>query len=98
MNPRVKKIISVKPFVITALWSDNQMRMIDFGVFLAEYFQKEDTVFFKILQPETFSKAKSDGRTIYWDNVTEMLDYDGKPIPAPLDFDPDVLFDLSQLV
>ena len=98
MNPRIKKILSTEPFIIKALWSDDKVRTIDFKFFLRDYMDKKDSLFFKILQPETFVNAKTDGRTIYWENMTKMKDYDGQEIDAPLDFCPDVLFEQSQLV
>ncbi|WP_234648246.1 hypothetical protein [Dyadobacter sp. CY356] len=85
-------------FSIKALWSDDQVRLTDFSKFLSEYFDKKDSIYYKILNENTFSKAKTDGRTVYWENVAEMLDTDGKLIPAPLDFCPDVLFDKSVLL
>ncbi|MCF0051216.1 hypothetical protein MUK70_24865 [Dyadobacter chenwenxiniae] len=97
MNPRVKEILSIKPFTIKVLWSDDKVRTIDFGSFLSDYFQKEHSLYYKILNEQRFLEAKTDGRTIYWDNVSEMVDYDGKLIPAPLDFCPDVLFQQSVL-
>ena len=98
MNPRIKEIVSIKPFIINALWSNNDVRRIDSGPFLAHYFQKKDSVFHKVLDEKTFLKAKTDGRTIYWEGLAEMQDYDGKIISAPLDFCPDVLFEQSVLV
>ncbi|SKC10209.1 hypothetical protein [Dyadobacter psychrophilus] len=97
MNPRVKEILSIKPYIIEALWSDDKVRKIDFGSFLSDYFQKEQSHYYKILNEQRFLEAKTDGRTIYWDDVSEMVDYDGKLIPAPLDFCPDVLFEQSVL-
>jgi hypothetical protein len=97
MNPRVEKIIAIDPFTIKALWTDKQVRITDFGKFLFEYFDKEESIFHKILNENAFLAAKTDGRTIYWDGITEMEDYDGKVIPAPLDFCPDVLFENSVL-
>ncbi|MCE7062857.1 DUF2442 domain-containing protein [Dyadobacter sp. CY343] len=96
MNPRIKEIVSIDAFVITVLWSDNIVRAIDFGEFLAEYFEKPESVYYQLLQANTFKKAKTDGKTIYWDDLIEIIDYDGKPIAAPLDFDPDVLFNISK--
>lgn len=95
MNPRVKKILSAEPFIIKSLWSDGQVRITDFGKFLAAYERNKESPFGKILQPEIFILAKTDGRTILWDNMTEMEDYDGTIITAPLDFCPDVLFENS---
>jgi hypothetical protein len=96
-NPRVKEIVSIKPFIIKVLWSDGKVRKTDFGTFLSEYFQKKESVYFKILNENAFALAKTDGRTIYWDDMTQVRDYDGSYIPAPLDFDPDVLFEQSVL-
>jgi hypothetical protein len=95
MNPRVKEILSVEPFVIKALWTDDKIRIIDFQKFLAEYIGDDDSLFGKILRADVFLLAKTDGRTIYWDNITQMEDYDGSLISAPLDFCPDVLFEQS---
>lgn len=97
MNPRVKEILSVEPFVIQSIWTDGQVRVTDFRKFLGEYEGRKDSLFGKILQPEIFIQARTDGRTILWDNLTEMEDYDGTIIPAPLDFCPDVLFENSTL-
>ncbi|NIJ51086.1 hypothetical protein [Dyadobacter arcticus] len=98
MNPRIKEILSIDPFIISILWSDDKVRVIDLGEFLGEYFGKKESLFYKILQPDTFVNAKTDGKTIYWENITKMEDYNGALIDAPLDFDPDVLFEQSELI
>ncbi|WP_138482306.1 hypothetical protein [Dyadobacter bucti] len=98
MNPRVKQILSIDPFTVKALWSDDKVRVTDFGSFLSEYFQKKKSLYYKILQENTFKQAKADGRTIYWEDIAEMIDYNGKKISAPLNFCPDVLFEQSVLV
>ncbi|TDE12415.1 hypothetical protein [Dyadobacter psychrotolerans] len=98
MNPRVRKIVSVSPFTVDALWTNNEVRRIDFSKFLSDYFDKDKSVFFKILNEDTFMQAKTDGRTIYWEGLATMQDYDGNVISAPLDFCPDVLFEKSVLV
>jgi hypothetical protein len=95
MNPRVKEILFIKPFVIKSLWTDGQIRMTDFGKFLADYNGNNESLFGKIFQPEIFMQAKTDGRTILWENLAEIEDYDGRIVPAPLDFCPDVLFENS---
>jgi hypothetical protein len=95
MNPRIKEILSIKPFVIKSLWTDGQVRVTDFGKLLAEYEGNTESPFGKLLQIETFTQAKTDGRTILWENMTKIEDYDGTLIPAPLDFCPDVLFENS---
>lgn len=92
MNPRVSNILSIEPFVIKALWTDGMVRSIDFGKFLEDYVEKDGSLFHQLLDPQTFAKAQTDGRTILWDGLAEMVDYDGQVISAPLDFCPDVLF------
>ena len=98
MNPRIKEIVAINPFIISTLWSNNEVREINFAQFLSDYFQKKDSIFYKILNEKTFLLAKTDGRTIYWDGLPEMQDVDGEIIAAPLDFCPDVLFEQSVLV
>jgi hypothetical protein len=98
MNPRIRKIVSINPFVITALWSDDLVRAVDFESLVAEYSNRRESIYSKILQPEIFKRAKTDGITIYWEGLARMLDYNGKSVPAPLDFDPDMLFERSVLV
>jgi hypothetical protein len=68
MNPRIKEILSIKPFIIKSLWTDGEVRVTDFGKFLAEYEGNSESMFGKLLQPETFTQAKTDGRTILWEN------------------------------
>jgi len=97
MNPRVKKILSIEPYTMDVLWSDDKVRAMNFENFLSDYFTKENSLYFKILNQEIFVQAKTDGRTIYWENIASMLDENGKSIPAPLDFCPNVLFRQSYL-
>ena len=96
MNPRVSSISEVKPFSVTVIWTNGQVMVIDFNEFLAEDRKKGHPIFSKLFHAETFLKVKTDGRTLYWDNLTEMLDEEGKIIPAPLDFCPDVLYQVSK--
>jgi Protein of unknown function (DUF2442) len=98
MNPRVKKIIDVKPFAVTVKWTNGETRIVDFNEFLSEEKGKKGSVFKKLFNPETFMKVRTDGRTLYWENLTEMLDENGRAIPAPIDFCPDVLFGISKEV
>ena len=49
MYPRVKQILSIDPFTVKALWNDDKVRVTDFGHFLSEYFQKKESLCYKIL-------------------------------------------------
>ena len=95
MNPRISRILDVTPFLITVEWSNGEKTKIDFAYFLSEE-RNKDSVFSKLFVKEIFNKVKTDGRTLYWDSMTEMIDTDGTAIPARLDFCPDVLYKLAK--
>lgn len=96
MNPRVKSILEAQPFSVTVKWTNGETTVIDFNQFLAEEKKNEHPVFSRLFNSETFLKVKTDGRTLYWDHLTEMLEEDGKVVSAPLDFCPDVLYKISK--
>ncbi|MFM7429227.1 MAG: hypothetical protein ACKO1F_04935 [Flammeovirgaceae bacterium] len=95
MNPRVSRIIEVKPFLITVEWTNGEIKSIDFDRLLARD-KTIDSVFSQLFKKEVFSQVKTDGRTLYWDAMTEMIDIDGSKISAPIDFCPDVLYEYSE--
>jgi hypothetical protein len=95
MNPRITRIVEVKPFLITVEWTNGETKSIDFAEFLSEE-KNKNSIFSRLLQKEIFSQVKTDGRTLYWDSMTEMIDTDGSRISAPIDFCPDVLYSLAK--
>ena len=94
MNPRISRILEIKPFLVTVEWSNGEKNSIDFADFLSEEKDK-DSIFSQLLLKEKFLKVKTDGRTLYWDSMTEMIDIDGTSISAPIDFCPDVLYEIA---
>jgi hypothetical protein len=94
MNPRISRILEIKPFLVTVEWSNGEKNSIDFADFLSEE-KTKDSIFSKLLLKENFSRVKTDGRTLYWDAMTEMIDTDGTIIQAPVDFCPDVLYQIA---
>jgi hypothetical protein len=98
MSPRVKDILDVKPFAVTIKWTNGQTSVVDFNEFLSEERGREGSIFSKLFNTETFMKVRTDGRTLYWENLTEMIDENGMAIPAPIDFCPDVLYGFSKEV
>jgi hypothetical protein len=96
MLPRVIKIIAVKPFKVVCLWNTGEIREIDFNQYLTEAIPQSPVS--KLVDDVLFTSVKTDGRTLYWDNLLTMIDYDGSQHPAPLDFDPDVLYQRSRPV
>src|SRR5213082_1327768 len=93
MNPRVEKILEVRPFSVKIKWTNGQIKTVDFSKFLSDERQQKHSLFNKLFDDKIFLNVKTDGRTLYWENLTEMIDEHGKAIPAPLDFCPDVLYD-----
>lgn len=54
-------------------------------------------IYSSLLKQEEFLKVKTDGRTLYWENLAKIQDYDGNIKDTTLDFCPDVLFENSVL-
>ncbi|MBO0937301.1 DUF2442 domain-containing protein [Fibrella sp. HMF5335] len=96
MLPRVKSILAVEPYKVTCLWNTGEVREVDFQPYLAE--SKPQSSIARLADKQLFSEVKTDGRTLYWDDLLVMIDYDGSQHPAPLDFDPDVMYQRSRLV
>jgi hypothetical protein len=95
MNPRIARIVEVKPFLVTVEWTNGEKRSIDFDKFLMEE-KNRNSVYSRLFEKKVFSQVKTDGRTLYWDAMTEMIDTDGSKIAAPIDFCPDVLYSFSK--
>jgi hypothetical protein len=95
MLPRVREIVSVKPYKVVCLWNTGELREVDFGPYLDE--AKPHSPINRLADTQVFLSVKTDGRTLYWDNLLTMIDYDGSQHPAPLDFDPDVMYRQSRL-
>ncbi|WP_018623092.1 DUF2442 domain-containing protein [Spirosoma luteum] len=98
MLPRIRQIISVKPYKVICLWSTGEVREVDLQPMLAESTTKPYSPVNKLLDKKLFTQVKTDGRTLYWDDLLTMIDYDGSEHPAPLDFDPDVIYERSRLI
>ena len=98
MLPRIRQIVSVEPYKVICLWSTGEVREIDLQPLLIASAAKPNSPVNQLLDKQLFKQVKTDGRTLYWDNLLTMFDYDGSHQPAPLDFDPDVMYERSLLV
>jgi hypothetical protein len=96
MLPRIRQIIAVKPYKVTCLWNTGEIREIDFQPYLIE--SKSQSPVARLADEKLFRTVKTDGRTLYWDNLLTVTDYDGSQKPAPLDFDPDVMYERSRVI
>ena len=90
----IKKIIDVKPYKVTCLWNDNQIRECGLKDFIFSKTEKDS--YHQLKDKIRFSEVKCDGTTLFWENGIVIKDYDGSEIPGPLDIDPELLFSLSQ--
>ena len=95
MNPRIKEIVEVVPYQLKLRWTDGLVRTLDIARFLERERGNPNSVYARLFQPSVFNQVKTDGRTIYWDDLTEMIDENGQRLSAPLDFCPDVLYSES---
>lgn len=91
-NPRILKIINIEPFKIETLWTNDDVRLIDFADKLASFSENER--YKPLLDFEVFSKVEvGEGDTLCWQNIQYKT---AKGKLSPLAFDPDVLFAESQ--
>ena len=85
----IKEIIHKEPFSLTVLFSNGEIRKIDFTQIIQKFPQ--------LSNKETFMNVMLDDYpTLSWKDLAKMQDYDGKIINAPLDFSPDTLYEMSE--
>ena len=93
-NPRILKIIKIEPFKIETLWSNGDVRLIDFTNKISLFSENER--YKPLLNFDTFSKVEiGEGDTLCWQNLQNK---NSKGNLSSLAFDPDVLFSESKLL
>jgi hypothetical protein len=97
MLPRIKNIISVKPYQITCLWNTGEVRTIDLSDWIDDAKKKTGTVLNQLINADVFNSVKIDkeSETICWENLLTAKDSQGNITKANLDFCPDVLYKKS---
>ncbi len=90
----ITNITKVEPFKIFCIFDGIENRMIDFSPILQD---EVDTFYSKLKDEQIFKQVKLDpiSKTIYWENLASMKDYDGSIKACELDFDPTVLYQQS---
>jgi len=91
----ILKILSVDPYKVTCVWNDNVIRVIDLEDFLKIKSKNPKDSYVQLINEKRFREVKCDGTTLYWEKGITMKDVDGTLKPAPLDIDPDVLFEMT---
>ena len=85
----IKEILDKRPYKITVKFSNNDVRVIDFDELISKLPA--------LNKPEDFLKVELDDYpTLSWKGLAKMKDYNGNLIEAPLDFCPDMLWDISK--
>ncbi len=94
----IKKIIEVKPYTVTCMWNDDEIRKIDLAEFIQRHAKNKNHSYYQLADKNRFSDVKCDGTTLYWENGIVIMDYDGTEKSGPLDIDPDFLYSISEAV
>lgn len=94
---RIKKIRSIKPFEITCEWNNGEVRTIQMEDKLLEWADESGSVYKKLLDKKTFMMAElnSETKTLFWDGLIKIVNGNGEMCDAPLDIDPEILYQLS---
>ena len=96
---RIVKIHKIKGFKVYCLFNNGESRIIDFE----KYWSKKATTKKSLHYPlatsiEEFQKVELDNGTLTWNNMKiKSEDENGNPVIYPLDLDPIVLYEHSEL-
>jgi len=91
----ITKILDVSPYAIKCKWNDNKIRTVDLEEFIKNKAKNPQSSYYQLLDKKRFCEVQCDGITLYWKNGIKMKDLDGKIKPAPLDIDPNVVYQLT---
>ena len=91
----ITKIVEIHSYRITCQWNDGVSRSIDLENFLRDKGKNPKNSYNQLLNKKRFSEVKCDGSTLYWENGITMKDVDGTIKLAPLDIDPEVLYEMA---
>ena len=97
MLHRIRKIIGVAPYAIVCEWTDGAIRIIKMEQKIKEWSDEPQSIYKQLLDKNVFMQVKLDteSKTLFWENLVKMQDTLGKLIDAPLDIDPEVLYEMS---
>jgi hypothetical protein len=96
--PRITEIIKIEPFKITARWNTGEILVMDFENWFAKWEAEKNANLLKINDFENFKYASvSESGTLQWVNIPiQFQGLNQQILTAPLDIDPDVLYQNSQ--
>jgi len=100
MEPRIQQILNTAPYKILCLWTNGEIRTIDLENQIHEHLKnrKGVNVYSKLLDKQIFGQVQLNNEigTLCWQNLTTMIDLDGKATLSDFDICPDVLYEISK--
>lgn len=93
----VTNILEVNAYQILCEFDKKENRVINFDEILSS---TKNSFVQKLKDIEIFRKVKLDtvSKTLYWENLAQIKDYDGTIKTCELDFDPNVLYNNSKAI
>lgn len=95
----IKEIVDVNSFKLILRFENNEKREVDFQrIFSNETKENPNSVFNLLKDEKIFPEVKlnEEFHTIYWENLTTYIDYDGEKKKGPLDISPEFLYENSK--
>ncbi|MEM6396664.1 MAG: DUF2442 domain-containing protein [Bacteroidota bacterium] len=94
----IVSIVNLQGYKVTCLFDNGEERVIDFERLLRKWNAKKDKRLSQLLVSENFEQIKVQEDTLAWPNIrirTKLSN--GKSFDLPLDLDPVVLYNESEL-
>ena len=97
--PRITKILKIEQFKILLLWNNAEVREIDFANLFHKWEQEGNFDLLRLKNNEDFKQVRiSEQRTLEWEKLPVSVTFKGQVQSFPLELDPDVLYENSQLI
>ena len=97
--PRITKILKIEAFTLHLLWNNAEVRTLDFTTLFPKWEQSDNFDLLRLKNQADFKQVRlSEQRTLEWENLPVSLTFKGKTQSFPLELDPDVLYENSQLI
>ncbi len=96
---RITEIIKIEPFKITCRWTTGEIMVIDFDTEFEKWKISNNTTLLKLKDYEKFENVIIKDGTLQWYSISiSFTGLDGKLRTAPLDLDPDILYQQSNSI
>ena len=97
--PRITKILKIENFKLLLLWNNAEVRELDFTFLFQKWEQEGNIDLLRLKNNVDFKQARiSEQRTLEWENLPVSITFKGQTQSFPLELDPDVLYESSQLI